>query len=923
MPCSINSRGTAFCKLNGLLQCHNIYHSVSPSIKIPKEIAGIKLCCRGLSSSQKVSYKSSKKDTSECLPKQAKVTICGGGIMGAAVAYHLAKLGWGPHTLVLEQGSVGGGTTWHAAGLLGIFKPTLAQVKLCQSSVALYKELEEQGYPTGWKECGSLCVARTSDRMTVYRRMKAQSVSWNIPCELITPERAKEICPLINVDDLKGALWIPGDGVGDPYKICTSLLQIAQEKGVQVIENCSVTGIRSEHRKVKVIETNLGAVESEFFVNCGGFWARHIGQLSKPTVKVPVHPVEHYYLQTKPVPNLDSMTPVVRDQDGYIYFRELNGCFLAGGFEPVAKPAFEDGYIPTTPGERRLSEDWDHFFILLQEMLHRVPSLGDAVLDSLTNGPEAFSPDCKWIVGQAPEIRNYFVAAGMKTVGISAAGGVGEATAEWIVNKRTKYDMYELEVSRFLGLHNNIKFLRDRMREVPGLHYKLQYPFNEFKTGRNLRMSPIYPKLREAGAVFGQVMGYERPTWFKPPSALEFMPNGVQPFEVAETNTFAKPPWFNEVAEEYAACRETVGLSDYSSFTKLDLWSKGREVVDVLQYLCSNDVDVAVGSIIHTGMQNDQGGYENDCSLARISENHYMMIAPTIQQTRCKAWIQHHLPADGSVSLSDVTSMFTAICIMGPFTRVLLQELTDTDLSPKSFPFFTYKEMDIGLANGIRVMNLTHTGELGYVLYIPNEFALHVYNCLIHAGKKYEIRRAGYYATRALRVEKFYAFWGQDLDTSTTPLECGRTWRVKFEKKFIGRDALLKQRDEGVKRMYIQLLLQDHDPETDYWSWGGEPIYRNGRYVGATTTTGYGYTFKQLVCLGFVRNFDDQGVRQRVTNDYILSGSYEVDIGGIRYPAKVNLHSPILPTKYPDQERESYFATRDKMVTEPILRQQQ
>lgn len=851
------------------------------------------------------------------LPKEAKVVICGGGVMGGAVAYHLSLLGLGSQTVIVESGRLGGGTTWHTSGLVGAFKPSLAQVKLAQDSISLYKELEEKGLSTGWKQCGSLSLARTRDRMTVFRRMKAQSISRNIECHLITPKQIQEICPLLRIDDLVGGLWIPGDGVGDPYQICLTLIGEAKKKGVKVFENCKVTKIITQNDTIEAVETTNGTIECEHFVNCAGFWARNVGKLSEPYVKVPLHPVEHYYLHTKLIDGLDPMIPVIRDLDGYIYFRENNGSFLAGGFEPVAKPAFEDGTIPEGTEQRFLPEDWDHFHILLEQMLYRIPSLGNAVLEKLCNGPEAFSPDCKWIVGEAPEIRNYYIAAGMKTVGISAAGGVGRATAELIVNGSTSLDMYELDVSRFLGLHNNRKFLRDRVKEVPGTHYALQYPHHEFKTGRNLRMSPIYPKLREAGAIFGQVMGYERPSWFQldDDNDLETI-EGFQRCKIAYTNTFSKPPWFEAVSNEYAACRETIGLSDYSSFTKIDLWSNGMEVVDFLQYLCSNDVDVSVGGIIHTGLQNHRGGYENDCSLARIAPNHYMMIAPTIQQTRCKHWINRHLPIDGSVAVSDVTSAYTAICIMGPATRQLLSELTDTDLNPKNFPFFTFKELDVGLANGIRTMNLTHTGELGYVLYIPNEFALHVYTRLIDAGAKYGIKHAGYYATRVLRVEKFYAFWGQDLDTFTTPLECGRTWRVKLDKgvNFIGRDALLKQREEGVKRKYVQLLLNDHDPELDTWCWGSEPIFRNGKYCGMTTTTGYGFTFKKQVCLGFVQNFDSYGHPREVTNEYILSGDYEVDVAGIKFPAKCHLHSPNLPTKFPDKERDSYHATRDHQV---------
>lgn len=319
---------------------------------------------------------------------------------------------------------------------------------------------------------------------------------------------------------------------------------------------------------------------------------------------------------------------------------------------------------------------------------------------------------------------------------------------------------------------------------ILGMHFSIPYPFHEFKTGRNLRMSPMYTVLKDQGAVFGQTMGYERANYFDPSINSNNDKSIVatrDSFIKGDTNTFSKPHWFDLVAQEYEACREKIGIADYSSFTKLDLWSNGREVVDVLQRLCSNDVDIPIGSIIHTGMQNENGGYENDCSFGRLAENYYFMIAPTIQQTRCKTWITRHLPLDGSVQLSDVTSVYTAICILGPFTRLLLSELTDKDLSAKNFPFFTFKELDVGSANGIRAMNLTHTGELGYVLYVPNEFALHVYSRIWEAGQKYGIRHAGHYATRTLRIEKFYAYWGQDLDTFTTPLECGRSWRVKFD----------------------------------------------------------------------------------------------------------------------------------------------
>ncbi|XP_026736560.1 pyruvate dehydrogenase phosphatase regulatory subunit, mitochondrial-like, partial [Trichoplusia ni] len=447
------------------------------------------------------------------LPAKAKVVICGGGVMGAAVAYHLARRGWGPNTIVIEKEKVGAGSRWHSSGLVGSFKPTLAQVRLTQSSIRLLQELEAKGRSTGWKQCGSLLLARNRDRMTVYRRMKSQSVSWGIPCELVTPKKCQELCPLLNVEDVLGGLWIPGDGVGDPHLLSMSLMRESVENGVGVMEDCYVTAVLSKDDRVCGVETNHGAIDCDYFVNCAGFWARQVGQLARPKIKVPLLPCEHYYLHTKPIENLDPMTPVIRDPDGYIYLRERDGCILAGGFEPIAKPVYEEEI--TNMSQRCVPEDWDHFHVLLQQLLKRVPSLSQAVLHKLCNGLEAFSPDCKWIVGEAPEMFNYHVAAGMKTVGISAAGGVAEATVEEIVDGYSKYDMYELGLNRFLGLHNNKRFLRDRVKEVPGVHYGLPYPFHEFETGRNLRLSPIYPTLRDNGAVFGQVMGYERPTWFE------------------------------------------------------------------------------------------------------------------------------------------------------------------------------------------------------------------------------------------------------------------------------------------------------------------------------------------------------------------------------------------------------------------------
>lgn len=854
-----------------------------------------------------------KKRTVSELPKKAKVVICGGGAQGAAIAYRLGEYGWGDDVLLIEQGSLGGGTTWHATGLMGMLKPGALETKISCMSRDLYLQLEQRGWYTGFRQCGSLYVAKKKDRMYQYRRMMASAVKHDLDCKLISADQVKEYCGLVHSEDLIGGMWVPGDGVANPWEICLALACEAIDSGVKVVENCRVEAVHQEDGNVRAVQTNLGTVECEAFVNSAGYWSRHVGEMSSPNVAVPIHPCEHYHLHTKPVPDLPPDTPVVRDPDGYVYFRENEGRFLAGGYEPRAKPVYMDKDIPEERAE--LEPDWDHFHVLLENLLHRVPAMRGAILERLSNGAEAFSPDGQWILGQAPEINNYYVAAGMRSNGIASAGGVGTVIAEWIVNGRPPCDLYGLDIARCLGMHNNKRFLRDRVREVPGLSVSVGYPHTEFTTGRALRTSPIFPKLQQAGAQFGQVMGYERPMFFKlkKPQSLDLGLMGLDAQEeaassrgetlklpLAKTETFYRPPWFQAAAEEFQATREAVSLCDYSSFAKMDLWSGGTEVVDFLQHMCSNDVDIPVGHIVHTGMQNKWGGYENDCSVARLQKNRYMLMSPSIQQMRSYQWLRRHLPS--SVVLQDVTSLYTALCLMGPFSRALMSRLTGDSLDSISFPFFTTRFMDIACAPEILTMNMTHTGELGYVFYIPNEFAIHVYDAIMEAGQEFGLKHCGYYAQRAVRIEKFYAFWGQDLDSYTTPMECGRSFRCKMKSDipFIGREALQDQVDNGVRKLFVMLLLDpiDHNTDLDPWPWGGEPIYRDDKYCGTVTTTSYGFSLGKQICLGFVQDFHPETKEpQVISNEFVKSGEFEVDIFGVRFPAEARVNPPVLPKK--------------------------
>ncbi|KAK3757648.1 hypothetical protein RRG08_000161 [Elysia crispata] len=832
------------------------------------------------------------------VPAHSQVVICGGGIVGSSVAYHLAERGWSNVT-VLEQGSLTCGTTWHSAGLIGRLKPSVTDMQMLDYSRCLYERLTNEGYGTGWKQCGSLNVARTKDRMVDFRRKHALAKTIGMEVHLIGPSEIKKMCPTLFTEDLVGGLWIPEDGVVTAQDVSMTLAKIAREKGVKIFEKVSVEKVVTKDGLVTEVVTSGGTIKCDFFVNCAGQWARAVGKKTVPkAVKAPLHPCEHFYLVTKPMKGIDPMMPVIRDFDGYTYYREWSGGILAGGFEPNAKPCFHKG-IPEKFEFQLLPDDWDHFQILLDQMLHRIPSMQTAEVRQMINGPESFTPDSRMLLGKSPkmgqledQISNYFIAAGMNSAGVVGAGAVGKHIAEWIIDGEPSVNLWPYDVRRFVRLHNNRKFLRDRVPEALENHYALKYPREEYKTGRKLRCSPLHTRLEVAGAVFGETMAYERAMYFNNPDDETFGK------ESRPMWSWSKPCWFEPVQEEYWACKERVCLMDMSSFAKFEVRSRGDEATAYLQELCSNNIASEVGTIVHTGMQNKQGGFENDCTVARLDQNHYFIICPATQQTRAIAWLEKHLPGNGSVQVTDATSMFSGINIIGPHAHQLLADVSDFPTNKSDFRPMTVHLIDVGHASSVRAMRLTHTGEDGFILYIPSEYALHVYDTLMIAGKDYGVRNAGYYALRHLRMENFFAFWGLDLNDKITPLECGRGFRTKIDDPdyFIGKEALLKQRREGVGQRFTQLILDDFDVHQDLWPWGGEPIYRNGNFVGFSTTCGYGFTLEKMVCLGFVGERDANGklVMQKNINDWVMDkgAKYEVDIAGVRFPARPGIYSP-------------------------------
>ncbi|XP_071957598.1 pyruvate dehydrogenase phosphatase regulatory subunit, mitochondrial-like [Antedon mediterranea] len=838
--------------------------------------------------------RSATTDTSSSIPPQARVVVCGGGIAGISLSYHLAKAGW-TDVLLLEQGKLTCGTTWHSVGLLGI-SHHIDFISECRSmSSQLYESIQEEtGMSTGRICNGSVAVAKTKERMTLLKRSTSLMKARGEEFQMVTPSEIASLAPFIKVDDLLGGVYFPRDGRTNISDTAAALAAAAKQRGVKILEGVEVEKVLTKNNRVTGVETSRGTVNCEYFVNAAGQWGRELGLKSTPNVKIPLHPAEHYYLVTKAIEGISPSMPYVRDYDGGIYIIEWSRGLLCGGFEKMAKPIFSNG-IPKPFMFETLPPDWDQFQPLLDSFLLRAPAAETAEVQQLFNGPESFTPDGNFLLGEAPEVSNYFVMTGFNSIGVSASGGVGSVLADWIISGKAPHDSLTVDIQRFTDCHNNQLFLKERVKEVVGRFYAVNYPDDDYTHARNQRCSPLYPRQQAAGAVFGELMGYERPKYFN---------NKDDPFfvSVKSKKTFGKPSWFDNVKAEYWSCRDSVSLMDMSTFSKFEIKSTGSEATDLLQRLCPNEMDVPVGTLVHTPMLDENGHYQNDCSVARLAENRYFIISPTTQETRAFHWISKHLPKDGSVDLHNVTHQYTGINVIGPKARELLQTLTFESLSNTDFRPFCCKEISIGYANNVKALSITHAGEPGFVLYVNNEVALPLYDRLWDAGQDFGIRNCGYYALRWLRIEKFFGYWGEDFNSSNTPFEIGRETRVKLNKEsdFIGKQALIEQKGKGVESKLTMFLLEDHDLDNDLWPWGDEPIYRDGKFTGLSTSSGYAPTLGKMVVVGWVTNEDDKsGQRGIVTNDYVLKGHYEIDLAGKRfqargspYPVKLQLKQP-------------------------------
>jgi 4-methylaminobutanoate oxidase (formaldehyde-forming) len=767
------------------------------------------------------------------LPLQARIVIVGGGIAGCSTAYHLSLLGE-RDVLLIEQGQLTCGTTWHAAGLVGQMRPNRNMTQMSQYGIELYSKLEaETGLATGWKRCGSVNVAATAERMQTYARQAALARSFGVEVEVIDARRAGELFPLLRTDDLHGGLWIPGDGKANPADLTMSLAKGARNRGVKVLEGVEVTGVLTDRGRVAGVHTAQGDVRCEILVNCAGQWARQFGRLAG--VNVPLYSAEHFYIVTDRIEGVHTMLPVMRDPDGRVYYKEEVGGLVMGGFEPQAKPWKMDP-IPSTFQFQLLGEDWDQFEPLMVNAIHRTPCLETAKVKLLLNGPESFTPDGNFILGEAPELRQYYVAAGFNSAGIANSGGAGRLMAEWIIGGEAPSDLWDVDIRRFGPFMANRKALAARTGETLGLHYAMRWPRQELVTARPLRTSPLHDQLAAQGAVFGAKNGWERANYFKPAGAADAIPG------------LGRPGWLDWVIDEQHATRETVGLYDQSSFSKLLL--QGQDALAVLRRLCANEIDVPVDKMVYTAMFNERGGFESDLTVIRLAAERFMIVTGSAQTTRDLDWIGRHIEAHEHAVLTDVSAMYSVLSLMGPNARPLLARVSPDDLSPQTLKFSHTREIDVGFAR-VRVARMSYVGGPGFELYVPVEMTRHVYLALMDAGQTLGIANAGYYALDALRIEAGRRAWGAELGPDETPFEAGLAFAVRLDKPgdFIGKSALLKARGLPLRKKLVAVVLDAPGP----YAWGGEALLIDGRAVGELSSAGWSPKANACVALGYVR----------------------------------------------------------------------
>ena len=808
------------------------------------------------------------------IPERAQVVIIGGGIVGASVAYHLAELGWSD-VVLLERHTLTSGTTWHAAGLVGCLRATQNMTRLAAYSAELYESLErDMGHATGFQKVGSLSVAANPERMEELVRGAGMANAFGVDVDVITADDLCARYPLLNPEGIVGGVWLPGDGQASPVDTTMALAAVAKQRGARIFEGVSVQRIRTEGGRAIGVETDQGPMDAEHVVTAAGMWSHKLGR--DVGVNIPLHACEHFYLVTEPIEGLPASLPVLRDQDRCIYVKTEAGRLMVGAFEPVAKP-YGMGGLPTDQPFLQLDEDWEHLAPIYEAACERIPILADVGIRLFFNGPESFTPDDRYLLGETPELRNHWVATGFNSIGMQSAGGAGKVLAEWMVKGRPPMDLWDVDVRRMQPFQTNSRYLHDRSIEALGLLYAMHWPFRQVETARGVRRSPVHDRLVGLGACNGESGGWERPNWYAP--------EGVEP---VYEYTYGRQNWFEHSAAEHRACREGAAYFDQTSLAKLLV--QGPDACAVLNRISSADVDVEPGTSVYTTWLNDRGGIEADLTVNRLDEERFLVVTAFSTQVKDADWVTRHTPDGARMTVTDVTSGYAVLGVFGPKARDIVAPLTDADLSNEAFPFGTLQEIDFGYARSIAVRR-TYMGELGWELYVPTEFALGAFDALWESGGPQGLTPAGYHAMNSLRMEKAYRHWGDDIAEEDTPLQAGLSWGVAFDKPggFIGCEALVAQRAAGVNRRLVQFFLNDPEPLLYH----DEPVYRDGLLVSRITSGMYGHTLGGALGMGYVPCEPDTPRAQ------VIEGTFEIDVNGTRVPASASFR----PFYDPDSKR--------------------
>ncbi len=804
------------------------------------------------------------------LPSHAAIVVIGGGIIGCSTAYHLAR-DHKADVILLEQGQLTSGSTWHAAGLVGQLRSSASITRVLKYSVDLYKNLEaETGLATGWKMTGCLRLATNPDRWTEYKRLATTARSFGMEMHLLSPAEVKKMWPLMETSDLVGASFLPTDGQASPSDITQSLARGARMHGAKLFENVRVTGFEMDGERIKAVLTDQGRVKCEKVVNCGGQWARQVGAMAG--VNVPLQPIKHQYIITEKIDGLSPDSATIRDPDRRTYFKEEVGGLVMGGYEPNPQ-AWVKGDVPSDWQFRLFDDDWDHFEQHMVQAIARVPALETAGIKQMINGPESFTPDGNFILGPAVECANMYVGAGFNAFGIASGGGAGWALAEWVMRDEAPLDLWTVDIRRFSGMHTDRDWVCERTEEAYGKHYTIGFPHEEYESGRPRIVSPLYERLKSHHAVFGSKLGWERPNWFAPDD-----------MEAKDVYSMGRQNWFEPVGNEHHHVRNNVGLFDQSSFAKYEM--RGLDAAAVLDRICGNDISRPAGRLTYTQLLNTRGGIECDLTVARLADDHFYIVTGTGFRTHDFAWIRDHMPKGSNAALRDITEEFGTLSLMGPKAREVLQQVTDADVSNVAFPFGHVQIIDIaGLP--VRALRVTYVGELGWELHVPIHGIGKVFDALMDKGEDQLIQPVGYRALESLRLEKGYRAWGSDITPNDSPFEAGLGWAVKLKsgRDFIGRSACVDISSKPLVKQFAGFVTDDPSIVLV----GRETILRNGEFAGYLTSGGYGYSIGKPVGYGYVRN------PSGMTADWLASGSYELVVANETVKANIALEPLIDP----------------------------